>query len=138
MKGLHWRYGSIAFQKVTTDMMTQLDIGNLYVTSKRVFFDGTKKNISIPLAKITNFTVFKDGLQIEKEAGKDLYFLGALDWDSPERAWTEPQRNCIEVPTHPKLKHQPTTGGSQTGTQRHNAADEVVEAFGTRPCNSPD
>jgi hypothetical protein len=81
MKGLHWRYGSIAFQKVTTDMMTQLDIGNLYVTSKRVFFDGTKKNISIPLAKITNFTVFKDGLQIEKEAGKDLYFLGALDWD---------------------------------------------------------
>src|SRR5687767_5028586 len=74
MKGVRWRVGSIAVQKVTTDVMTQLDTGNLYVTNKRVFFDGTKKNISIPLGKITQFTVFKDGVQIEKEAGKDPYF----------------------------------------------------------------
>ena len=61
--------------------MTQLDTGDLYVTSKRLFFNGAKKNISIPLGKITMFTVFKDGLQIEKEAGKDPYFLGASDWE---------------------------------------------------------
>ena len=61
--------------------MTQLDTGNLYITSKRVLFDGTKKNVSIPLGKITNFTVFKDGLQVEKEAGKDPYFIGASDWE---------------------------------------------------------
>ena len=30
---------------------------------------------------ITKFTVFKDGLQIEKETGKDPYFLGASDWE---------------------------------------------------------
>ncbi|OFW28584.1 MAG: hypothetical protein A3H97_05075 [Acidobacteria bacterium RIFCSPLOWO2_02_FULL_65_29] len=81
MKGVRWRVGSIAVQKVTTDVMTQLDTGNLYVTSKRVFFDGTKKNVSIPLGKIIKFTVFKDGLQIEKEAGKDPFFLGASDWE---------------------------------------------------------
>jgi hypothetical protein len=81
MKGVRWRVGSIAVQRVTTDVMTQLDTGNLYVTSKRIFFDGTKKNVSIPLGKITKFTVFKDGLQIEKETGKDPYFLGASDWE---------------------------------------------------------
>jgi hypothetical protein len=81
MKGVRWRLGSIAVQKMTTDVMTQLDAGHLYVTSKRVFFDGAKRNISIPLGKITNFIVFKDGLQIEKETGKDPYFLGASDWE---------------------------------------------------------
>jgi hypothetical protein len=81
MKGVRWRVGSIAVEKVKADVMTQLDTGNLYVTSKRVFFDGTKKNISIPFRKITKFTVFKDGLQIEKEAGNDPYFLGASDWE---------------------------------------------------------
>jgi tellurite resistance protein len=81
MKGVRWRAGSIAIEKVTADVMIQLDTGILYITSKRVFFDGTKKNVSIPLGKITNFTVFKDGLQIEKEAGNDLYFLGASDWE---------------------------------------------------------
>lgn len=33
------------------------------------------------IGKIARFTVFKDGLQIEKAAGKDEYFLGASDWE---------------------------------------------------------
>ncbi len=81
MKGVRWRFGSISVQRVSTDVMTQLDTGNLYITSKRIFFDGTKKNASILLGKITNFTVFKDGLQVEKEAGTDSYFLGTADWE---------------------------------------------------------
>lgn len=81
MKGVRWRVGSIAVQKVATDVMTQLDTGKLYITSKRVFFDGTNKNISISLGKIINFTVFKDGLQIEKGSGRDPYFLGTSDWE---------------------------------------------------------
>jgi hypothetical protein len=81
MKGVRWRVGSISVERVTTEVMTMLDTGNLYITSKRVFFDGTKKNISIPLGKITHFTVFKNGVQIEKETGKDQYFLGTSDWE---------------------------------------------------------
>lgn len=81
VKGLRWRVGSISVHRVTTDVMTQLDTGTLYVTSKRLFFDGAKKNVSIPLGKVSNFTVFKDGLQVEKETGKDPYFLGTSDWE---------------------------------------------------------
>ena len=81
MKGLRWRIGSIAFQKVTTDVMTKLDTGTLYITSKRLFFDGSQSNRSLALGKITNYTVFKDGVQIEKDTGKDPYFVGAGDWE---------------------------------------------------------
>jgi hypothetical protein len=81
MKGVRWRVGSIAVQRMTTDVMTQLDSGILYITSTRLFFDGEKKNTSIPLGNITNFTVFKDGLQVEKETGPNQYFLGTCDWE---------------------------------------------------------
>jgi hypothetical protein len=81
IKGVRWRVGSISVQRVTSDVMTQLDSGKLYVTSTRLLFDGAKKNTSIPLRKITNFTVFKDGLKVEKETGPDQYFLGASDWE---------------------------------------------------------
>jgi len=81
MKGLRWRFGSIAVQRVATDVMTQLDSGNLYITNTRLLFDGEKKNTSIALIRITNFTVFKDGLQIEKDTGADQYFIGDCDWE---------------------------------------------------------
>ena len=81
MKGLRWRIGSIAFQKVTTDVMTKLDTGTLHITSKRLFFDGSQRNRSLPLGKITKYTVFKVGLQIEMYTGKSLYFVGAGDWE---------------------------------------------------------
>ncbi len=54
MKGVRWRVGSISTQKVTTDVMTQSSTGSLYITSKRVFFDGAKKNMSIPLGESTS------------------------------------------------------------------------------------
>jgi len=61
--------------------MTKMDEGHLYITSTRLLFDGSKKNISIPLGKVTRFTVFQDGLQIERESGPDHYFLGDSDWE---------------------------------------------------------
>jgi hypothetical protein len=81
MKGVRWRLGSITVQRVTTDLMTQLDTGTLYLTSARLLFDGAKKNTTLPLRTITNFTVFKDGLKVEKETGPDEYFLGGGDWE---------------------------------------------------------
>ena len=73
--------GSIALRKVTTDVMMKLDTGTLYITSKRLFFDGSQRNRSLPLGKITKYTVFKVGLQIEMYNGKDPYFVGAGDWE---------------------------------------------------------
>lgn len=79
MKGVRWRIGQVAVQRVTRDVMTQLDSGTLYVTSKRLLFDGAKRNTSISFSKIVGFTVFSDGLKVEKDTGRDQYFLGETD-----------------------------------------------------------
>jgi hypothetical protein len=79
MKGVRWRIGQVAVERVTRDEMVQVDSGTLYVTNKRLLFDGQKKNTVINLSKIMHFTVFTDGLKIEKDSGKDQYFLGGGD-----------------------------------------------------------
>lgn len=74
VKGLYWRMGQISLDRVTQEVLTLLDTGTLYVTSKRFLFDGAKKNTSIPLGRIINFTVYQNGIQVEKDSGKDQFF----------------------------------------------------------------
>lgn len=81
MKGVRWRVGSVSVQRVSSEVMTEIDRGTLYITSKRLLFDGAKKNTSIAIGKISNFTAFSDGIQIEKGSGRDAYFVGEGDWE---------------------------------------------------------
>jgi hypothetical protein len=74
MKGVYYRIGQVNLQPVSEDVLQPLDEGILYVTSQRLLFDGSRKNVSIPFTKIIDFIVHSDGLQIEKETGRDVYF----------------------------------------------------------------
>jgi hypothetical protein len=76
---IRWRFGQVSVQRVSRDVMTQLDSGTLNVTNKRLLFDGAQKSTSIALKKIIRFTVFSDGIKIEKDTGKDQYFIGSGD-----------------------------------------------------------
>ena len=76
MKGLSYRYGSMSVSRVTSEEMRNLDSGVLYITSKRLLFNGSNKNVSLPMKRIIHFTVYADGLRIEKDSGRDQYFLG--------------------------------------------------------------
>jgi hypothetical protein len=76
---VRWRVGQVSVNRVSRDVMTQLDSGTLYVTNKRLLFDGAQNSKSIPLKKIIHFTVFSDGIKIEKDTGKDQYFIGTGD-----------------------------------------------------------
>jgi hypothetical protein len=80
-KGLRWRMGSIAVSRVTQDVLTQIDTVDFYLTNKRVFLQGGRKNTTVALKKIVHFTVYSDGLQIEKDTGKDIYLVGESDWE---------------------------------------------------------
>jgi hypothetical protein len=64
---------------VTTEELRQIDTGTLFITSKRLVFNGQSKNATVPFKKIIHFTLYQDGLQIEKESGRDPYFLGEGD-----------------------------------------------------------
>ena len=77
VKGLRWRAGSVSVDRVSEDVLTQVDSGDFYITNKRLFFQGVRKNTSIQLAKLMQFTVYRDGLRIEKAAWKDMYVVGA-------------------------------------------------------------
>jgi hypothetical protein len=51
----------------------------LHITNKRLLFNGTLKNVQVLFKKIIHFTLFKDGIQIEKETGRDQLFVGSGD-----------------------------------------------------------
>ena len=67
--------GQLSVNRVTRDVLKELDAGTLYITSKRLLFDGSRKSTALPLRRILNFTVYQDGVQIEKDSGKDQFFM---------------------------------------------------------------
>ena len=79
MKGLSWRYGQINVNRVTSEELRQLDAGTLLITNKRLLFNGANKNANTPLKRVIHFTLYKDGIQIEKDSGRDQIFKGEGD-----------------------------------------------------------
>jgi hypothetical protein len=71
MRGLSYRVGSLRVERVTQDVLKQLDTGQLYVTSKRLIFDGSRKSTAITYRKVLNITRYSDGIGVEKDTGKD-------------------------------------------------------------------
>ena len=81
VKGIRWRLGSMSVDRVTQDVLTQIDSGDFYITNRRILIQGTRKNTAVPLSKVTDFTVYSDGLKIDKDSGKDVYVVGTTDWE---------------------------------------------------------
>ncbi len=76
LKGVRFRFGG--YTPMKTEQMTALSKGTIYVTSKRLLFNGEARNTSIPLNKIVGGHVFSDSVRIEKSAGKpDLFAMNA-------------------------------------------------------------
>jgi hypothetical protein len=81
MKGVRWRTGSISVQRVTEDVLTAVDTVDAYITNKKVFLRGARKNTTLALGKLAHFTVYSNGIQLEKQTGKDIYLVGSADWE---------------------------------------------------------
>jgi len=69
-KGLYWRIGEVSVQPISEDVLSLIDSGEVYLTNKRIIFTGNRKNTSLRLSKILDFTVFKNGIEITKDSGK--------------------------------------------------------------------
>jgi hypothetical protein len=54
--------------------MTCLAKGVLYVSDRRVYFDGDNRNATIALSKITGFDLANDGIGLEKLSGRSDFF----------------------------------------------------------------
>lgn len=79
-KGVRYRVGSVRVQRITRDELTPIDQGRLYVTNKRLIFDGAKKNTAIRYSSLIAFEPFGDGVVLEKASGKSPHIrLGNTD-----------------------------------------------------------
>lgn len=70
MKGVYYRAGSMKVRPVSYDVLSLIDIGDVYLTSKRLIFMGEKGNKNIPYNKILDLGLYSDGFSIEKDSGK--------------------------------------------------------------------
>lgn len=74
-KGLSYRIGSFSPMVTKSDQLQAIDEGTLYVTSKRLLFDGTRKNVSVRLSSIISYNVFSDGVVVDKQTGRSPHFM---------------------------------------------------------------
>ncbi len=65
-KGFYLRSGSYTPRTYTSEQMKLINSGTLYLTNKRIIFDGNAKNSNIRLEKIISFTPYNDGVEISK------------------------------------------------------------------------
>ncbi len=70
VKGFYYRAGSVSAQRITSDELRHIDSGTLYITNKRMIFDGSKKNTNILWKKVLSITPYSDGVGIEKDSGR--------------------------------------------------------------------
>ena len=73
-KGVYLRAGSIKPLRVTEDVWKKIDSGRIFITNKRIIFVGGLGNKMIQLNKILDFSVFSNGIEIEKDAGRSPFF----------------------------------------------------------------
>lgn len=85
-KGVRYRAGTITPQRVTRDELTFIDDGTLYITNKRVIFDGQKKNSAIRYSALIGMQMYADGIALEKATGKSPHLM--LDGDVEHAAVT--------------------------------------------------
>ena len=71
-KGIYWRDPNEQAKKVDADWIEQ-DSGTLYLTNKRILFKGSKGDKIILLNRIVDFSVYSNGIEIEKEGSKNPF-----------------------------------------------------------------
>lgn len=81
MKGVYYRLGSTTRHRITRDVLRKADDGTLYVTNKRILFDGARKNAAIRLSGILSVVPYSDAVEIEKTSGRNPIFTVAdTEW----------------------------------------------------------
>jgi hypothetical protein len=74
MKGVYYRAGSIHVAPVKEEVVKHVDSGTLIITSKRLIFRGSSSNTTVRLSNLLAFTPYSDGVEIEKNSGRNMIF----------------------------------------------------------------
>jgi Chloroplast envelope transporter len=69
-KGFYLRSGTSYVNANSTEVLKEVNSGNLYLTNKRIVFVGVTKNSTIRLERLVQFTPYTDGVELDKDSGK--------------------------------------------------------------------
>jgi hypothetical protein len=77
IRGVRFRLGQLT--PLRTEQLTLLAQGVLHVTSKRLLFNGDRRNTAVNIGRIVGTSLFSDAVEIEKSTGRsDYFFMTAL------------------------------------------------------------
>lgn len=75
MRGLSWRMGSYRGMRHTEDRLVSIDHGTVYITNRRILFNGPLKNLAVKLERIIDLTGYKDGIGVDQPTGVSPTFV---------------------------------------------------------------
>lgn len=73
IKGVRFRTGQT--KVIRSEELTVLATGTLYITSKRLIFNGDRRNTTVTFSRLLGVKVFRDAVEIEKTSGRSDYFF---------------------------------------------------------------
>lgn len=79
MRGVYYHVGASRPRRIASEGLTSLDSGEIYITGKRVIFNGSRRNLTLKLDSLLSFQPFSDGFALEKASGKSPHFSIAGD-----------------------------------------------------------
>ncbi len=92
-KGVYFRMGHLRGMRHSSEMLTRVDSGTLYLTTKRLIFMGPLGNKTVRLNRILTFEPYRDGIEIQKDAGRNpvLFFSDDVELFAAllQRAWSD-------------------------------------------------
>jgi hypothetical protein len=92
-KGVYFRMGHLRGMRHSSEMLRPVDAGTLYLTTKRLIFMGRLGNKTIRLNRILTFEPYRDGLEVQKDAGRNpvLFFDDDVELFAAllQRAWSD-------------------------------------------------
>ena len=92
-KGVYFRMGHLRGMRHSSEMLTRVDSGTLYLTTKRLIFMGPLGNKTVRLNRILTFEPYSDGIEIQKDAGRNpvLFFSDDVELFAAllQRAWSD-------------------------------------------------
>lgn len=62
----------------STDVLKTIDVGTIYVTNRRLLFDGSAKNTSIKYSSLVSVALHKDCVAFDRSSGRTVY-LNPMD-----------------------------------------------------------
>jgi hypothetical protein len=82
LKGVYYRVGAFKGHAVEHTERVHVDTGWVVVTSKNIYFAGSRKSVRLPYAKIVSFQPFSDGIGIMRDTAtaKPLMFITGDGW----------------------------------------------------------